>query len=110
MPFKSVYGVCITCIPSLTSNGTTADSAHEKAECLKCLLPNIVSHTSLSVSTLPSHTPLIMVSVSFASEKVEKFLATRDADSATGPDIFGSLVLKTCSAALAHSLSALFTI
>jgi len=48
--------------------------------------------------------------VSFAPEKVEKVLSILDFDSATGSDGNSSRVLKTCSAALAHPLSALFTI
>ena len=48
--------------------------------------------------------------MSFALEKVEKVLSILDSDSATGSDGNSSRVLKTCSAALAHPLSALFTI
>ena len=46
----------------------------------------------------------------FAREKVEKFLEAIDSDSATGPDGISSRVRKTCSAALADPLSALFTL
>ena len=48
--------------------------------------------------------------MSFAPENVEKIPATLDSDSAIGPDGINSRVLKTCSAALAHPLSAIFTL
>ena len=46
----------------------------------------------------------------YKHENVEKFLVTLDSISATGPDGISSLVLKMCSTALAHPLSALFTL
>ena len=45
-----------------------------------------------------------------APEKVEKLLATLDPDSATGWDGISSYFQETCSAALAHPVSTLFTI
>ena len=73
-----------------------------------CLLPNLAHNPSLSVPTLPSHDQLLLESVSFASEKVEKFLATLNSDSATGLDGISSRVRKTRSAALCTS-SVIFT-
>ena len=108
---KSVSGVCFPSIPSLSSNGTTADSTHEKAECLNsvCASKSCVPNPSLSVPILCCQTQLILDSVSFAPEKVEKVLSTLDSDFVTGLDSIISHVLKTCSAAPAHPLSALFT-
>ena len=74
------------------------------------MLLNLVSpNPSLSVPILPYRVQLPLDSLSFASEKVEKVLSTLDSDSATGPDGISSRVLKSCSAALSHSISALFT-
>ena len=55
----------------------------------------------------PVHTQLLLDYLSFALEKV---LSTPDSDSAAGPDDISSHVLNTCSAGLAHPLSALFTL
>ena len=60
-------------------------------------------HPSLSYPTAPGlrHTP----------EEMEKVLSTLDSDdSATGLDGISSRILKTCSAALTHPPSTLFTI
>ena len=109
---KSVSGVCSPSIPSLTPNGRTADTAHEKAECLNSVFASksCVWNPLLSGPTLPSHTQLFLDSVSFSPDKVEGLLSNLDSDSATGPDNINPRVLKTCSAALAHSLSVLFTL
>ena len=103
---KSVSDVCFTSIPSLTSNGHTADTAPEKAECLNSVFASksCVQNPLLTVPTLPSHTQLSLDSVSFSSEKVESLLSNLDSDSATGPDGISPHVLKTCSSALAHPL------
>ena len=105
-PIKSVSGVCPPSIPSLTSNGHTADTAREKAECLNSVFvsKSCVRKPSLSVPTLPSHTQLSVNSVSFVDtpDKVESLLS--NLDSATGPDGISPGVLKTCSSALAHPL------
>ena len=53
---------------------------------------------------------LSLDSVSFSSDKVESLLSNLDSDSATCPDRISSRVLKTCSSALAHPLSVLFTL
>ena len=60
---KSIPGVCSHSIPSLTSNGTTADSAREKAECLNSAFASKYCNPnpSLSVPTLPSHTHLLPI-------------------------------------------------
>ena len=98
------------------SNGTTADSTHEKAECISSVFASnyCVSNSSLSLSfsvpTLPTCTQLLLDSVPFAPEKVEKFLGTLNSDSTTGPDGIGSHILNNCSAALALPLSSLFTL
>ena len=71
-----------------------------------CLRPNAVSptpHSSQSHPTAP-------VDVSFALDKVERFLATLNFDYATGMDGISSCVLKTCSVDLANPFSALFTL
>ena len=70
--------------------------------CLQPLTPYTYMCTTLSYPTTPA-------SVYFPLEKVERFLANLDTDSAADPDDFGACVLNTCSAALAHPLSALFT-
>ena len=59
---KSVSGICSPSIPSLTSNGHTADSAHEKAECLNSVFASksCVQNSSLSAPTLPSRTQLFL--------------------------------------------------
>ena len=66
---KPVSGVCSSSIRTLTSNGRTADTAHEKAECLISVFASkpCVRKPSLSVPTLPSHTQLLLDSVSFFS-------------------------------------------
>ena len=109
---QSVSGVSSPSISSFTSNGTTADSTFEKAECLNYVFASksCVPNPFLSVPIIPSHTQLLLNSVFFAPEKVEMFPATLDPDSATGPDGISLHVLKTCPAALAHPLSALFTL
>ena len=109
---QSVSGVCSPYIPSLTSNGRTDDNAHEKAECLNSLFASnsSVPNPLLSIPTLPSHTQLFLDSVSFPPNKVESLLSNLNSDSATGPDGISPRVLKTCSAALAHPLSFLFTL
>ena len=58
-------------IPSLTSNGRTADTAREKAECLNSVFASksCVRNPSLSGPTLPSHTQLSLNSVSFLLTK-----------------------------------------
>ena len=73
---KSVSGACAPSIPSLTSNGHTADTAREKAECLNLLFASksCVQNPSLSVPTLPSHTQLFLDNVSFSPDKVESLL------------------------------------
>ena len=55
---KSVSGVCSPSIPSLTSNGRTADTSREKAKCQNSLFvsKSCVPNPSLSVPTLPSRT------------------------------------------------------
>ena len=109
----SVSGVCFPSIPYLTSNGCTADTAHENAECLNSSVfasKSCVPNPSLSVPTLPSHTQLFLDSVSFSPDKVENLLSNIDSDSATGPDSMSSSMLKTCCAALPHPLSVLFTL
>ena len=68
-----------------------------------------VLNPSLSLPTLPSHTQLFLDSVSFSANNVESLLSNLNSDSATGPDGISTCVLKTCSAALAHPLSVLFT-
>ena len=106
---KSVSGVCS---PSLTSNGRTADTAREKAECVNSVfaLKSCVWNPSLSVPTLPSRRQLSLDSVSFSPDKVERLLWNLDSDSVTGPDSSSPRALKTCSSALAHPLSVLFTL
>ena len=108
-PVKSVSGVCSPSIPSLISNGCTADTAREKAECLNSMFASksCVPNPSLSELTLPSHTQLSLDSVSFSPDKMETLLSNLDSDSATGPGGISPHVRKTCSAALAHPLSAL---
>ena len=77
-----------------------------------CLLPNHAPPTARSLypCTLPSRTQQLLRIVSFTTEKVEKILSTLDFDSATGLDGISSHMLKTCSAAIALPLSALFTL
>jgi len=98
--------------PSPTSNGCTADTAREKAECLNSMFASkyCVRNSSLSVPTLPSCTQLSLVSVSFSSDKVEIFLSNLDSDSPTSPDGISPHVLKTCSSALVHPLFVIFTL
>ena len=98
--------------PSLTSNGCTADDACKKAEFLNSVFASksCVPNPSLSVPTSPSHTQLFLDSVSFSPDKVESLLSNLDSDSATGPDGISPRVLKSCSAALSHPLSVLFTL
>ena len=100
---KSVSGVCSL---SITSNGCTADTAREKAECLNSVFPfnYCVPNPSLSLPTLSSHTQRFLDSVSFSPDKVESLLSNLDSNSATGPDSISPHVLKTCSSALAYSL------
>ena len=95
-----------------TSNGHTADTSREKAECLNSVFvaKSCVQNPSLSLPTLPSHTQLSLDSVSFSPDKVESLLSNLDSDSATGPEGISPRVLKTCSSALAHPLSVLFTL
>ena len=109
---NSVSGVCSPSILSLTSNGCTADTARYKAEYLNSVFASkfCVPNQSLSVPTLSSHTQLFLDSVSFSPDKVESLLSNLDSDSATSPDSISPHVLKTCSAALAHPLSVLFTL
>ena len=109
---KSISGVCSPSIPSLTSNGHTADTAREKAECLNSVFASksCVPNPSFSVPTLPSHTQLFLGYVSFCPDKVESLLSNLDSDAATGPDSINRRVLKTCSIALANPLSVLFTL
>ena len=92
---------------SLTSNGRTADTAREKAECLNSVFASksCVRNPSLSLPTSPSCTQLSLDSVFFSSDKVESLLSNLDSDSATRPDGISPRVLKTCSSALAHPLS-----
>ena len=106
-----VCGVCSPSVLSLSSNGSTADSAREKAECLNSVFASksCAPNPSLSVSILPCHTPLLLDCV-FCTENVERVLSTLNSESPTGPDGISSQVLKTCSAALAHPLSVLFTL
>ena len=78
---KSVSAVCFPSIPSLTSNGTTADSAREKAECFNSVfLKTCVPHSSLflSVSHPSQSYPTAPEFCFFSPEKVEMFLATLD--------------------------------
>ena len=65
---KSVSGVCSPSIPSLSSNGCTADTAREKAECLNSVFAakSCVQNPSLSVPTLPSHAQLSLDCVLFS--------------------------------------------
>ena len=73
------------------------------------LFSNLVSpNLSLDVPTIPNRTHILLPCI-FAPEKVEKFLETLDCDSATVADGFSACVLKTCSAALAYPISALFS-
>ena len=74
-----------------------------------CSFPNLVypTHHSAHLSY-----PLILNYSwiqSFSLKKVERFLAILNSDFVTGPDGISAYILKTCSAALAHPLSALFT-
>ena len=57
--------------PSLTSNGRTADTTREKAECLNSVFASKSSfkNPSLSLPTLPSRTQLSLDSVSFSPER-----------------------------------------
>ena len=93
---KSISGVCSPSIPSLTSNGCTADTAREKAECLNSVFASqpCVPNPSFSVPTLPSHIQLVLDSVSFSPDKVESLLSNLDSDSATSPDGISPRVLK----------------
>ena len=102
--------VCSPSIPSLPSNGRTADTAREKAQCLNSMFASksCVQNPSLSVPTLPSRTQLSLDFVSFSLDKVESLLSNLDSDSATGPDGISPRVLKTSSAALAHPTISLF--
>ena len=79
-PVKSVSGVWSPSIPSLTSNGLTADTAREKAECLNSEFADksCVQNPSLSLPTLPSCTQLSLDSVSFSPDKVESLLSKID--------------------------------
>ena len=99
-------------IPSLTSNGRTAHTAHEKAECLNSVFAakSCVQNPSLSLPILPSRTQLSLDYVSFSPDKVESLLSILNSDSAPGPDGISPRFLITCSSALAHPLSVLFTL
>ena len=59
---KSVSVVCSSSIPSLTSNGRTAETAQEKAEYLNSVFAykSYIPNPSLSVPTLPSRTQLFL--------------------------------------------------
>uniref|UniRef100_UPI00358EF2CF uncharacterized protein n=1 Tax=Myxine glutinosa TaxID=7769 RepID=UPI00358EF2CF len=86
--------------------------------CLKFLEPQEVElaachpfdHVILPLVELKSHTQLLLDFVSFSPVKVEKLLSNLDSDSATGPDGISPQVLTSCSAALSHPLSVLFTL
>ena len=110
---KFVSGVCSPSIPSLTSNGTTADSAHEKAECLNSVFASQSCIPNLSLSCSRSLYPPFPVvpncsqTLYFALEKPDKFLAMLNSDSATGPDGISSCVRKTCSFFFWYTLSKL---
>ena len=67
-----------------------------------------VPNHSLLAPTLTHHNQLLRYSVSFALDKLLKFLA--NLDSANGLDGISSRVLKSCSANLALPLFALFTL
>uniref|UniRef100_A0A8C4PZN4 Reverse transcriptase domain-containing protein n=1 Tax=Eptatretus burgeri TaxID=7764 RepID=A0A8C4PZN4_EPTBU len=112
--FKNRHTLAKTsrCDRAFTSNGRTADTAHEKAECLNSVFADkpCVPNPLLSVPTLPTHTQLFLDCVSISSEKVESLLSNLDSDSAIGPDSISPRVLKTCSGALAHPRSVLFTL
>ena len=84
-----VYGVCAPSIPSLISNGTTADSAQEKAECLDSVFASksSVPNPSLSVLTPSSRMHILLDFTSFSPETVEKFLAILDSDTVTRPHV-----------------------
>ena len=75
---------------------------------LQFLLPNIASLNSYSLYHPFQSEPT--APESFAPEKVDNFLSMLDSDSATGPDSISSCFLKTCFPALAHPVSALFTL
>ena len=74
--------------------------------CIEILCPKPIA---FSTHLTQSH-PTIPDSVSFSPDKVESLLSNLDSDSATGPDGISPRVLKTCSSALAHALSVLFTL
>uniref|UniRef100_UPI00358F564D coiled-coil domain-containing protein 13-like n=1 Tax=Myxine glutinosa TaxID=7769 RepID=UPI00358F564D len=64
------------------------DTAREKVKCLNSVFASksCVPNPSLSVPTLPSRTQLLLDSVSFSPDKVDKFLSNLDYDPATGQD------------------------
>jgi len=63
----------------------------------------------LTLYTPSPVTPQLLDFVSFSLAKVNNFLATLDSAYVTGPAPISARVLKTCSAAFTHPLSALFT-
>jgi len=81
---------------TLSSHGNTANYTREKAECLNFVFASksCVLNPSFSGSTRPWHTQLLLDSVSFAPEKVEKFLWTLYSGSATRMDSISSHELK----------------
>ena len=84
------------CSPSITSNGHTADTAREKAECLNSVFvaKYCVQNPSLFVPTLPRYPHLFLNYVSLTSAKVESLLSNLDSDFANGPDGISPCVLK----------------
>ena len=86
-------------------------AAREKAECLNCVCFEILCPKPIALCTHLTVAPkLFLDSVSFSPDKLESLLSNIDSDSATGPDGISPRVLKTCSSALAHPLSVLFTL
>ena len=93
-----------------TSMSVSTPSTWKREKVLCLAFKSCVPNPSLSVPTLPSHTQLFLDSVSFSPDKIENLLSHLDSDSATSSDSISPHVLKTCSAALAHPLSVLFTL
>ena len=103
---KSVTGVYS---PSLSSNRTTANSTREKAECLNSVFaPKSFTPTPHSLYSPFPIIPTAPVVCRLLLRRWESFWQFSTL-TVTGPDGISSHILKTCSAALALPLSALFT-
>ena len=108
---KSFSGVCSPSTRSLFSNGTTANSTREKAECLNSVFASKYCVPKSRGPPYPTQSyPTAPRLCLLHLRRWITFWRPPGSYSSTGPDDISSRVLKSCSDAIALPLSALFTL